>query len=457
MNITSKDQLVEEVNRLLEYELYDSAETLCTLYISYLLTTNNNHGNNNIINNISKDRDSKQQQHQNFQLHYQSDQQQQPPLPQMYDTNIDIQITINIMISDMYELCGDIIYKKNEIKRSLHYYRLSIQYRKSNQIFKFKNQTPLYNTIYDIKIKYKECKCLYELNEITTAIMELETIPSKYRNLSIHLLMGKLYKISNRKKNAISSYKSALMLSPLAIEIIEKLIHLGVDNNDIISVVDASVLSSTSSTSATNQSTSSSSTTTIPSVSATSSLSLTLSTTKPLKNPPPLPALIPVSSFLSSSQLSSSLPPPPPLKPNPSLSSSSSSSQYQQSQLQSSLSLSVLISNGWLHTLIIALVHKYNLYNEKSLLEFQKLSLLYPKNAYLSLHVAELSILINQHDVALSIYRQIRRHDSYLITKMNQYGRLLYSNQDSSELSRLVDDVISTMPRSYIGENYSMI
>jgi len=136
MNITSKDQLVEEVNRLLEYELYDSAETLCTLYISYLLTTNNNHGNNNIINNISKDRDSKQQQHQNFQLHHQSDQQQQPPLPQMYDTNIDIQITINIMISDMYELCGDIIYKKNEIKRSLHYYRLSIQYRKSNQIFK---------------------------------------------------------------------------------------------------------------------------------------------------------------------------------------------------------------------------------------------------------------------------------------------------------------------------------
>ena len=455
MNITSKDQLVEEVNRLLEYELYDSAETLCTLYISYLLTTNNNHGNNNIINNISKDRDSKQQQHQNFQLHHQSDQQQQPPLPQMYDTNIDIQITINIMISDMYELCGDIIYKKNEIKRSLHYYRLSIQYRKSNQIFKFKNQTPLYNTIYDIKIKYKECKCLYELNEITTAIMELETIPSKYRNLSIHLLMGKLYKISNRKKNAISSYKSALMLSPLAIEIIEKLIHLGVDNNDIISVVDASVLSSTSSTSATNQSTSSSSsstTATIPSVSATSSLSLTLSTTKPLKNPPPLPALIPVSSFLSSSQLSSSLPPPPPLKPNPSL-----SSQYQQSQQQSSLSLSVLISNGWLHTLIIALVHKYNLYNEKSLLEFQKLSLLYPKNAYLSLHVAELSILINQHDVALSIYRQIRRHDSYLITKMNQYGRLLYSNQDSSELSRLVDDVISTMPRSYIGENYRMI
>ena len=454
MNITSKDQLVEEVNRLLEYELYDSAETLCTLYISYLLTTNNNHGNNNVINNISKDRDSKQQQqHQNFQLHHQSDQQQQPPIPQMYDTNIDIQITINIMISDMYELCGDIIYKKNEIKRSLHYYRLSIQYRKSNQIFKFKNQTPLYNTIYDIKIKYKECKCLYELNEITTAIMELETIPSKYRNLSIHLLMGKLYKISNRKKNAISSYKSALMLSPLAIEIIEKLIHLGVDNNEIISVVDASVLSSTSLTSATNQSTTSSSTTTttLPSVSASSSLSLSLSTTKPLKNPPPLPALIPVSSFLSSS----SLPPPPPLKPNPSL--SSSSSQYQQSQQQSSLSLPVLISNGWLHTLIIALVHKYNLYNEKSLLEFQKLSLLYPKNAYLSLHVAELSILINQHDVALSIYRQIRRHDSYLITKMNQYGRLLYSNQDSSELSRLVDDVISTMPRSYIGENYSMI
>ena len=456
MNITSKDQLVEEVNRLLEYELYDSAETLCTLYISYLLTTNNNHGNNNVINNISKDRDSKQQQqHQNFQLHHQSDQQQQPPIPQMYDTNIDIQITINIMISDMYELCGDIIYKKNEIKRSLHYYRLSIQYRKSNQIFKFKNQTPLYNTIYDIKIKYKECKCLYELNEITTAIMELETIPSKYRNLSIHLLMGKLYKISNRKKNAISSYKSALMLSPLAIEIIEKLIHLGVDNNEIISVVDASVLSSTSLTSAINQSTTSSSTTTttttIPSVSASSSLSLSLLTTKPLKNPPPLPALIPVSSFLSSS----SLPPPPPLKPNPSL--SSSSSQYQQSQQQSSLSLPVLISNGWLHTLIIALVHKYNLYNEKSLLEFQKLSLLYPKNAYLSLHVAELSILINQHDVALSIYRQIRRHDSYLITKMNQYGRLLYSNQDSSELSRLVDDVISTMPRSYIGENYSMI
>ena len=485
MNITSKDQLIEEVNRLVEYELYDSAETLCTLYISYLLTTNNHSNNNNIINNMSKDngRDSKQQHqqqqhHHHYQLHPQSNQQQQLPIPQIHDTNIDIQITINIIISDIYELCGDIIYKKNEIKRSLHYYRLSIQYRKSNQIFKFKNQTPLYNTIYDIKIKYKECKCLYELNEMTTAIMELETIPSKYRNLSIHLLMGKLYKLSNRKKSAISSYKSALMLSPLAIEIIEKLIQLGVDSNEIISVVDASVLSSSSSssssstTSTTNQSTTTSSSSTIPTVQPSSSLpSSSLSTTKFIKNPPPLPALIPISSFSSSSfssssLLSSSLPPPPPLKPNP------ASSQYQQSQQQqlqllqvtqqsssspSSSSLSVLISNGWLHTLIIALVYKSDLYNEKSLLEFQKLSLLYPKNAYLSLHVAELSILIHQNDVALSIYRQIRRHDSYIITKMNEYGRLLYSSQDSSELSHLVDDVISSLPSSYIGEYYDMM
>jgi len=246
-------------------------------------------------------------------------------------------------------------------------------------------------------------------------------------------LLGNLYKLSNRKKSAISSYKSALLISPLAIEIIEKLIHLGVNSNEIISVVDASV----SSSSTTIASSSVSVPAQVPPSSSTTSF-----TTEP-----PLPALIPASSLFSSLSLSS-LPPPPPLKPNP------LSSQYQQllSSLPSySSSSSQLISNGWLHTLIIGLVHKYDLHNEKSLIEFQKLSLLYPKNAYLSLHVAEVSTLINQNEVALSIYRQIRRHDNYIITKMYQYGKLLYIRQDSSELSRLVDDVINTLPHSYVG------
>lgn len=318
MNFTCKPTLLNEIVKLVDEELYDSAEIMCSLYVSYL-------------NSI----DLKQQQ-------------------QINHANTE---TVNHMLSDMYEKIGDIILKKNELKRSLHYYRLASQHRKSSQIFKYRNQAQISSSD-DARIRYKECNCLFKLRDFSTALNDLESIPAKFRDVKINILLGDLYKNANRRRNAIISYKDALIATPLAIEIIEKLVNLGVEASEITTTIE-------------------------------------------------------------------------------------DASRYNET--------AQIFSNGWYHNLILALVNKRNLHNDKSIQDFQKLSIIYPKNSYILLNIADLSLEINRTENTLSLYRQVRKHDGHIIYRMEDFGKLLYSIQDSQELCRLVDDLLESAPHYPVG------
>lgn len=93
----------------------------------------------------------------------------------------------------------------------------------------------------EARIKYKESKCLMMMKEFANALQELEVIPMKLRDEKAHLLFAFLYSNANMKKQAISSYKEALRLSPLCFEAIKELANLGEPAEDIATIVNQSM------------------------------------------------------------------------------------------------------------------------------------------------------------------------------------------------------------------------
>jgi len=287
----------------MELELYDSVEILCSLYASSL-----------------------------------SSQTQSEP--------------INFILAEAQEVFADALYEKKEVKRALYYYRSASQYRKSNQTFKYRSQTPI-SSVEDARIRYKECKCMTLLRDYSNALRDLEGIPAKFRDVKISTLLGDLYKIFNRKRNAIIAYKEVLASVPTAVEVIEKLVCLGCDAADILSTLDEAY-------------------------------------------------------------------------------------RYKD--------CGALVSSGWMHSLVAALVHKRNCDYEKSFTQLQKLSSLYPKNSYLLMKTGQniQESVSRSAEEASALFLQVRQHDPHLVKGMESYGRLLYDAEDAYELSRLVDSVLES-------------
>jgi tetratricopeptide (TPR) repeat protein len=193
MNFQSKSNLLKEVSKLVELELNDSAEVLCSLFVSHLGNTLEN--KQNVAERVS----------------------------QVY--------------AEVYELMGDAFYLKKEIKRALFYFQSASQRKRSQQGMKYRTQNPVL-TVDDARLRYKECKCTVALKDYLSALKELEGVPAKFRDVKTNVLLGNLYKITNRRKSAIAAYKEALALAPTAIEIIEKLVCLGVDAAEIMTTLD---------------------------------------------------------------------------------------------------------------------------------------------------------------------------------------------------------------------------
>lgn len=95
---------------------------------------------------------------------------------------------------------------------------------------------------FDSQLRYKECLCHIELTDHTTAMRELDAIPTKLRDLKINMCLGKLAKSANIKRLAISSFTLAIRETPLAVEAIEALVNLGVDAVELASLINDSCL-----------------------------------------------------------------------------------------------------------------------------------------------------------------------------------------------------------------------
>lgn len=182
--------MLSEIDRLIALGLLDSAEALCLFYVSHL---------------NSKD--------------FKSD-------------------PAGIVLAETYERLGDALYQKKEVKRALHFFRTAGARRRSGQPSKHRPQFVVVANMEEATLRYKECKCLVDLKDNLVAIKDLESIPSKYRDSKIHLLLGDLYKRSNNKRNAIAAYKEVLAAAPHSIEVIEILVNLGVEAVDILPTLD---------------------------------------------------------------------------------------------------------------------------------------------------------------------------------------------------------------------------
>ncbi len=232
MEIQHAPFIIKEIKRFLSVNLYDSADQLANLFLSSIhhrSTENEASASSNSNNQKAAGKDS---QHV-------------------------------VVVAELYELIADIAYQRKEIRRALNYYRLAIQQKKlsSNQSNNnsssspfpannnFRNQVSIVMNEQDAKLRFKECKCQAELRETASALRDLESIPAKYRDLPILLLMAQLYNDSNLRRHAVSAYKEALLQAPLSMEIIQQLINYNCDYQEIMEVIQESIKQSSSSSS----------------------------------------------------------------------------------------------------------------------------------------------------------------------------------------------------------------
>lgn len=122
------------------------------------------------------------------------------------------------------ELLGDIAMDKGEHKRAI-------------LIFNSLDQRPGSANVNERK--YKESLCYQALGDNSAAMKVLESISAEARDGKVNLALGRMYKAESMNNQAIAAFKAVLAITPLAVEVIEALIDLGLDASDILSLTDS--------------------------------------------------------------------------------------------------------------------------------------------------------------------------------------------------------------------------
>jgi tetratricopeptide (TPR) repeat protein len=138
----------------------------------------------------------------------------------------------NVNIPAINELYGDCLYVKKEYRRAIEKFRLALKLNANP------SRTVVIENADDARIKFKECQCLLQMEDATTAMRELESIPVNLRDTSINTTLGKLYRDSGLRRHAITSFKEVIRVTPTALECIRSVIALGVTSDEIISLIE---------------------------------------------------------------------------------------------------------------------------------------------------------------------------------------------------------------------------
>ncbi|KAF3662344.1 Anaphase-promoting complex subunit 7 [Capsicum annuum] len=147
-------------------------------------------------------------------------------------------------------LLGDALFREKEYRRAIHTYKQALHCHRltpkqnasavrSSLSASTRSSSPNsfnISTINENEVKFKIASSHCALNENRAALLEMEGVPSKARNLQMNLMMGKLYRNSRHTRAAITSYKECLRHCPCIIEAIIALAELGVAAKDIISL-----------------------------------------------------------------------------------------------------------------------------------------------------------------------------------------------------------------------------
>lgn len=151
--------------------------------------------------------------------------------------------------SKLRVLLADSFFREREFRRAIYTYKQALQYYKMipkqnmsssrNALSSNRSSSPNscnLSVINENEVKFKIASCHSSLNETKAALVEIEGIPSKARNLSMNLLLGKLYRISRHSRAAVTIYKECLRICPYVLEAIIALSELGSTAKDIISL-----------------------------------------------------------------------------------------------------------------------------------------------------------------------------------------------------------------------------
>uniref|UniRef100_A0A0A0KED2 Anaphase-promoting complex subunit 7 n=1 Tax=Cucumis sativus TaxID=3659 RepID=A0A0A0KED2_CUCSA len=127
--------------------------------------------------------------------------------------------------SESLVLLGDALFREREYRRAIHTYKQALQYYK---IIPKQNSTTTRSSlqsnrssspnsfnvsaINENEVKFKIASCYCALSDNRAALVEMEGIPSKARNLQMNLLLGKLYRYARHNRAAIAYYKECLRL-----------------------------------------------------------------------------------------------------------------------------------------------------------------------------------------------------------------------------------------------------
>ncbi|KAK8510870.1 hypothetical protein V6N13_091317 [Hibiscus sabdariffa] len=147
-------------------------------------------------------------------------------------------------------LLGDALFREREYRRAIHTYKQALQYYKivpkqnstsSRSSLSASNRSSSPNSfnisaINENEVKFKIASCHFALSETKVALVEMEGIPSKARNLQMSLLMAKLYRNTKHTRGAVTCYRECLRQCPYVIEAITALAELGASAKDIISL-----------------------------------------------------------------------------------------------------------------------------------------------------------------------------------------------------------------------------
>ena len=206
MSASNLPLLKEEVRKLRELKSLQSAEALLTLYLSALKRS------------------------------------QAGPGSGLDCSRAEVEVTL---------LLADVLFDKSEFKRALHHYKHGLHLMKLHAIStqnKLMQQTsvsmlPVVNVIEtseEANVRYNEVQCLIRLNDYTKAVVEMELVPNRLRDVKIKMCLGRLYKSVNRRREAIKAYQEVVSVVPYCIEAMEALINLGMDSTELTAILDDS-------------------------------------------------------------------------------------------------------------------------------------------------------------------------------------------------------------------------
>ena len=146
---------------------------------------------------------------------------------------------------------------KGEYVRAVSYYRQALQNcelygRKSSTTFSLShlkergttgaNGSGDHGALADMaeteaKIKFEVAKCHIALDSPRAALAELETVTSRFRTLPMLLTLAKLYRVNGYERASSSTYRECLRLCPYAMEAWIALADLGLDLEDLKSIL----------------------------------------------------------------------------------------------------------------------------------------------------------------------------------------------------------------------------